>query len=296
MKKLIGLALAAAALLVVVLLPAASSSAATSTCPATFQVLHNDSIGTMQLPAGAYTVRVTNMTCAASSTMFAEFLNDYDGNLPSPWRANAAKRSFTNGSSSFAFTLTTPAPPAPPTPGSPTTCPGTFSVLHNDRIGNVAFPQGQYQLKTVLGINCTAAATQFAQFLDAPNGVPAPWTLTGSSSLASFQDNMGGFQFTAAKTSSNTNGGGRTATTCSTFNVVRSDHIGSLYIPSGKYEIVLPAGSSMSCSAASRTFLQFLNATAVPKPWIVDANLAQFTDGYGSTVSFGIDPIKGTIR
>lgn len=277
-------------------LPTATASAATR-CPATFQVLHNDRIGAMTLPAGAYYVTVNKLSCPQASTLFADFLQDYDGDLPYPWRANAARRSFTNGSSSFSVRLAAPTPPAPPTPpAGGTTCGGSFSVLHNDRIGSISLPKGQYTLKIQRGMTCSQASTQFAQFLDMPRGVPAPWTATGSTGNASFQDNMGGFAFTATKNSSNTGGGGRSAYNCTTFRVLHNDHIGSLYIPKGTYEIVLPAGSAMSCQAAVRQFTAFLDAAALPRPWILNAGSATFSRGYGSAQTFGIDPISGSLR
>jgi hypothetical protein len=269
---------------------------AATRCPATFQVLHDDKIGAMSLPAGAYYVTVSNLTCAQASTLFADFLQDYDGDLPASWRGNAKAKSFTNGSSSFSVKLAGRAPPAPPTPGSVVTCPGTFSVLHNDRIGSVPFPKGQYVIKIQRGLTCSTASRTFALFLDQPSGVNAPWSLSISGLTASFQDNMGGFAFTTTKTSgSNTGGGGRTSYTCTTFRVLHNDHVGSMYVPKGLYDIVLPVGSAMSCAAAQKQFVAFLNSETVPSPWIVDANNGTFSRGYGSAQTFGIDPVKGSV-
>lgn len=284
-----------AGLAAVFALPTASASAATK-CPATFQVLHNDRIGAMSVPAGAYYVSVNNLTCSQASTLFADFLEDYDGDLPFPWRGNAAAKSFSNGTSSFSVKLAGKSPPPPSGGGSSATCPGTFSVLHNDRIGNVSFPKGAYTMKLIRGLNCSSAATQFSSFLDSPSGVNAPWTLTGSASNAVFQDNMGGFGFSVSNTGGSTGGGGRTAVTCTTFRVLHNDHIGSLYLPKGTYDIVLPVGSTMSCAAAQRQFTTFLNAASVPRPWIVNADSATFARGAGSSTTFGVDPTKGSIR
>jgi len=280
------------------LLAPGGASAATSACPATFQVLHDDVIGAMRLPAGAYTVRVTNLSCAQASRLFAGFLEDYDGDLPRPWRADAAAKSFSNGRSSFAVKLARATKPSgPPTPSSPATCPGTFSVLHNDRIGSVSFPKGAYTVKLLRsGLTCGNAATLFAQFLDAPRGVAAPWTLSGTTGRATFQDEMGGFAFSVAKTGGGTGGGGRSSTSCTTFTVRHDDHIGSLYLPKGKYEIVLPAGSTMSCAAAQRQFTAFLDAAALPRPWVLDAQTGGFHRGPGSSTAFAVDPLKGSIR
>lgn len=300
LKRLIGAvgALALVAGLVVALTGAGTATAATSTCPATFQVLHNDKIGSMNLPAGAYTVKVTNLSCAAASKLFANFLQDYDGDLPGGWRGNASARSFSNGRSSFSVSLKRGRTPVgPPSPSSPTTCPGTFSVLHNDAIGSISFPRGQYTIKLLRsGLSCSGASTFFAQFLDAPKGVPAPWTLTGSTGNGTFQDNMGGFAFSATRTGGGTGGGGRSSTSCGTFRVLHNDNIGSLYLPKGTYEIVLPAGSTMTCSAATKQFTAFLNAASLPRPWVLDAQTGGFSRGPGSSTTFGVDPVKGSIR
>lgn len=274
------------------------TAAAATTCPATFQVLHDDKIGAMSLPAGAYTVSVNKLTCAQASTLFAGFLQDYDGDLPKPWRANARAKSFSNGSSSFSVKLARGStPPGPPTPTSPTTCAGTFSVLHNDRIGSVSLPKGAYTIRLLRsGLTCSGASTFFAQFLDQPRGVPAPWTITGTTGNATFQDNMGGFAFSVAKTGSNTGGGGRSATRCTVFTVEHNDHIGSLYVPKGRYEIVLPIGSTMSCAAAQRQLVAFLDAEALTRPWVLDAQTGSFSRGAGSSITFAIDPISGSVR
>lgn len=299
LKGLIRVALVAG-LAAVFALPAATASAATR-CPATFQVLHNDQIGAMKLPAGAYNVSVTNLSCASASTLFAEFLSDYDGHLPSPWRMNAARKSFSNGSSGFSVRLarSAPTPPSPPTPASNYTCGGTFSVLHNDRIGAANLPAGQYTIQLLSGgITCASASTLFSTFLDYPSGrLPSPWTSApvGSNGVSFVNDdNATSFRATFARRS--TSGGGRSAVTCGTFRVLHNDNIGSLYVPRGTYEIVLPAGSTMTCGAATTQFTQFLDAAALPRPWILNASGATFTRGYGSTTSFGIDPISGTVR
>lgn len=300
LKRVIGTACAVACALglAAVVLPSGAAGA-TSTCPATFQVLHNDKIGAMSLPAGAYTVRVTNLSCSSASTLFARFLDDYDGDLPRPWTGNASAKSFSNGSgSSFSVKLARSVTPSgPPTPANPVTCAGTFSVLANDRIGSVSLPKGQYTLKLMSsGLSCSAASSFFAQFLDSPGGVPAPWTISGSTGKATFKDNMGGFAFSATKTGSSTGGGGRSSTSCGTFTVEHNDHIGSLYLPKGKYEVVLPAGSTMTCSAATKQFTAFLDAEALPRPWVLDAQTGSFAKGAGSNTTFGVDPINGTIR
>lgn len=301
LKGLIRVALVTA-LAAVFVLPTATASAATR-CPATFQVLHNDRIGAMSLPAGAYNVSVTNLTCAQASSLFAEFLSDYDGILPYPWRANAARKSFSNGSSGFSVRLarSAPLPPSPPSTNSVYTCGGTFSVLHNDRIGSANLPQGQYTVQLLSGgITCASASSLFAQFLDYPSGrLPSPWSSApfGSNGV-SFRNGGNGTAFRASLTrrGSNTGGGGHAGYACGIFRVLHDDHIGSLYVPKGSYEIVLPSGSSMSCASATRQFDAFLDAENLVSPWLLNAQTAQFTRGYNSSTTFRIDPIAPSVR
>ncbi len=75
----------------------------TTRCPATFRVLHNDSIGALSFPAGPYWVSIfkdSNITCPQSTQLFAAFLQRPDGSLPSPWVINVATGSFRRGRTS----------------------------------------------------------------------------------------------------------------------------------------------------------------------------------------------------
>lgn len=288
------LGLAAAAL------SAAPASAATR-CPATFQVLHDDHIGAMSLPAGAYTVTVNGVSCSAASTLFSQFLDDYDGHLPSPWVANASKRSFTRAGSSTGFsvklTAYPPAPPSPPTPGSPTVCPATFSVLHNDGIGSVSFPKGAYRTTLLSrGISCQQASTLFSNFLDDADGnLPDGWRVTalsGSARGGVFR-NSAGTSFQQQLTTASTGGGGSSTSgsvACGPFRVLHNDHIGSLYLPKGTYDVFTLSADALSCSQATRQFTSFLNAAKVPSPWVIDAATGTFTRGAGSGTGFRVKP------
>ena len=112
--------LVATAALALALAP--SASAAEATCPGAFQVLHNDRIGAMQLPAGAYTVTVLDsatMGCTEASQLFSQFLEDWDGRLPRPWVANNTTRTFSAGRNSTVGFRVTPGEPTPPTPPNP---------------------------------------------------------------------------------------------------------------------------------------------------------------------------------
>jgi hypothetical protein len=71
-------------------------------CPGTFDVLHNDSIGQLRLRKGPYIVTLVNreIPCTRVSQLFRGFLDDFEGNLPRPWRVNIKTGTFTRGGSS----------------------------------------------------------------------------------------------------------------------------------------------------------------------------------------------------
>lgn len=193
MSKGISMAVGAALASLALVAPQAGAEtaqeAAGTQCPATFRVLHNDSIGAAVLPRGQYTVtvRAPGLSCAAASRFFAQFLQDYDGKLQKPWAVVAQGRgraSFTqNGQPGFSVALTQ-APPTPPSYG--TVCPGFFQVLNNDTIGPLTFPKGSYRLVIPKAsiITCPQSAKLFKQFLARPDGLlPKGWRMKATTAL-----------------------------------------------------------------------------------------------------------------
>ena len=160
-------------------------------CTASFHVLHDDTIGELSVPAGLYQLTPTGMTCGVASHLFAQFLRDYDGVLPKPWTAEAGEAggqaTFSGRGTSFTAARTAaldaPAQPGPTSAGGGThgdlVCPGSFEVLHNNRIGKVRIPAGHYRI-TLLGgdITCASAMRNFKRFLERPRGnLPGGWFL-----------------------------------------------------------------------------------------------------------------------
>jgi hypothetical protein len=151
-------------------------------CAATFHVLHDDVIGELQLPAGQYRIAVDGLSCASASHLFTQFLRDFDGRLRRPWSYSAddvGRGTFT-GRGSFTVTRTADNGSPNATPGSAAdgggshgdlVCPGTFEVVHNDRVGRLRIPRGDYTV-TLLGGNLTCATAErlFARFLQRPRG------------------------------------------------------------------------------------------------------------------------------
>ena len=73
-------------------------------------------------------------------------------------------------------------------------CP-TFRVLHNDRIGNVQFPRGTYQMTALGGLTCQKSSNKFASFLQLPEGnLPGRWRLRGRTGTFERGQSGKGFQ------------------------------------------------------------------------------------------------------
>lgn len=177
----LGLALALAALAALLCLSAGAERAAAATCPS-FRVLHNDRIGPAYLPAGNYTITTAaTISCPEASRLFARFLQDWDGNLPRPWRVVArgtGKAEFVRGRA-FGFSVARQGGRgggATPTLGR--ICPNGYTVNAGNEVGPLFFPRGTYRiyLPPRSGITCRRAAVLFTRFLGQPGGrLPYPW-------------------------------------------------------------------------------------------------------------------------
>jgi hypothetical protein len=296
------------AVVVCTLVAAAPAAAQTggAVCPATFHVLHDDRIGQLQLRAGHYTVTLldaSRLSCAAASDLFRQFLEDWDGRLPRPWRLNVSTATFTRGAGSTVGFSVAPTGTGGGGGGGGhhphgAQCPGTFRVLHNDRIGTFRIPRGNYTitLLSVGRITCSRASALFAQFLQDFDGIlPVPWFLdpeTGSFMRGS--RNLG-FRIKQAVGPPNPSGGGGgthpTGTRCpGTFRVLNNDRIGRLRLPRGPYIVTLLQGGRLSCSRASTLFSQFLQDVdgVLPRPWVLTVRTATFRQGRGSNTGFRV--------
>ena len=157
-------------------------------CPSYFTVLHNDHIGSFAIRKGRYRITllsVGRISCAQASDAFARFLQDFDGILPRPWFVDPSTGSFMRGSRYVGFRIKPWSGPLPPGGGGgrhPSTggkCPGTFRVVHNDRIGRLRLPRGPYLITAFGNVSCAQASTQFTSFLanDYTGVLPRPWRL-----------------------------------------------------------------------------------------------------------------------
>ena len=297
--------LVATAALALALAP--SASAAEATCPGTFQVLHNDRIGAMQLPAGAYTITVldsTTMGCTEASHLLSQFLEDWDGRLPRPWVANNSTRTFTAGRNSTVGFRVTPGEPTPPTPPNPPhppssrVCAGYFTVLHNDRIGSFSIPRGRYRITLLgyAGVSCSQASTLFARFLQDFDGVlPRPWFLDPSTGSFMKGSRHIGFRIKPYVEDGGSSRGRhpvRGETRCPTFRVLNNDQIGRLVLPKGTYNVWVRG--RLSCARSTTLFAQFLQDVTgdLPSPWVVNPRTGSFSRGPGSPTGFRVKPAR----
>jgi len=287
----------------------AQGGGAAAPCPDTFEVLHDDMVGPLLLPRGAYTITLLDqsaLTCADAADLFRQFLEDFDGRLPRPWVVNASARAFTRGSGSSAGFSVAPATSGGGGGGGGhhplgSACPGTFQVLHNDRIGTFAIPKGQYviSLLAVGRMTCAKASSYFARFLQDFDGIlPRPWLIDPETGSFMRGSRNVGFRIKELVGPPRPSGGGSgvhpTGNRCpGTFRVLHNDSIGKLRLRRGPYRITL-LGDRLSCQAASRRFAAFLDDTdgVLSRPWVLKLQTATFTRGRGGKIGFRIKPAR----
>jgi hypothetical protein len=183
-------ALIAAVALAFAARPAAAAPAAKA-CPS-FRVVHNDRIGAAVFPAGNYTITLENATldCKSGGELFARFLEDFDGVLPTPWKVSpegSGMSAFLRGSQpGFSVALTKKSEgedEGGTNPDLGTLCRNPFTVNHTTVIRPLRFTKGKFLIYLPGGsaINCEQAVVLFQRFLGASPTLPSPWKLTTQS-------------------------------------------------------------------------------------------------------------------
>jgi hypothetical protein len=273
-------------------------------CPDTFEVLHDDTVGALDLVQGSYTITLLGSTppsCARATDLFRQFLEDWDGKLPRPWRVDARASSFTRGGGPNGFKVTRAGPNDHGQRPTGEACPGTFRVLHNDNIGTFVILKGNYRI-TLLGagrLTCARAASYLARFLDDFDGVlPFPWFLDRETASFVRGTRNVGFRIKELAGPPQPSGGGSgtypNGNRCpGTFRVLHDDRIGRLRLAAGPYRITLRGG--LSCKRASALFEHFLDdfAGTLPPPWRLNVQRGTFTRGSGSGTGFRVKPARG---
>jgi hypothetical protein len=266
---------------------------APTVCPGTVQVLNNDHVGTLSLPAGPYVINVTGaLSCTQASSLFTTFLDQWTGDLPDGWVVTS--NGFRTGTTAFSVTQSHHKPPSP-VPSS-RTCPGTFSVLHNTRIGAAAFAQGNYVVTLLKAstshFSCQTASRTFAYFLNTrySKPLPYPWLLT---TKTTFTQKTNGLGFRVAQSTllgapqsgpKATAGGGETVgIPCRPLYPVTANNprIDNFVLDKGDYQIW--AIGNLSCPQARRDVARAVALrTTLPKGWKHDVKRAIVTVGGGN--------------
>jgi hypothetical protein len=300
-RTLVVLALAGTCWACVSASSASAQTAGTATCPGTFNVLHNDSVGALYLPAGPYVITVLNastLSCSDASELFREFLEDYDGRLAGGWRVEPSTATFTRRSQRFRVTAGAPTPPTPP---SKRVCSSYFTILHNDHVGGFAIRKGRYRitLLSVGRISCAQASDDLAQFLQDFDGIlPRPWFVDPSTGTFMRGSRYVGFRIKPWSGPLPSGGGGgrhpSTGGRCpGTFRVVHDDRVGRLRLPRGPY--LVTAMGNVSCAQASTQFTSFLAndyTGMLPRPWRLELTTGTFQRGNGSANGFRVKPAR----
>jgi hypothetical protein len=290
---------ALAAILLACALPTPASAQTPTACPATFAVLHDDRIGALALPAGSYTITVADpaqLSCAAAADRFRQFLADFDGALPSPWRLDAATATFT-GPAGQGFSVALSSQPSGggggSHPATGTLCPATFDVLHNDRIGTLRLPAGAYSI-TLLSIgrlSCAQASARFTTFLQDYDGkLPGGWIVdpeTGTflrSALVGFRVKPVGPPAGGTTIPGRRCGG-------DAFSIDFAHRFPGLRVRAGAYRIwVLRTG--LSCNSAAQQLGNLLDNVpgTLPRRWSIRPGTATFVRS--GTAQFRIKPAR----
>lgn len=266
-----------------------ASASAANTCP-TFHVLHNDRIGSVKIPAGQYTVAPKGVTCKNSAILIERFLDDYDGNLPDGWTVTGGSSIvFKKAGTAESITMkrTTVAPSGGS--GSDTQnglCPGTFTVLHNDKVGGMPLKKGQYQIRTK-GLYCWFDSQKLAYFLDYNESgkLPSPWTVVPALKKIQRSPN----HYFTLKYVGNSGGGGYhpgNMVRCpKTVTVRKAGVLAGMAFDPGVYYVNVAPGTT--CPGATNLFTQWLEAGAVNNSWKVNSQTATFTL---NSKSFQVEP------
>jgi hypothetical protein len=180
---------------------------------------------------------------------------------------------------------------------SAASCP-SFKVLHDDRIGAVSLPAGNYAVTVSSGLSCPASSKLFARFLsDWDGNLPKPWRATAEGSgKATFKG--GSLSFSVERIGGG-GGGGNTelGKLCpGTFTVNAGSDVGPLFFARGQYLTYIPARSAITCRRASVLFTRFLAAPGgmLPDPWQVKAQTATFfKPAHPLRSAFRIEPASG---
>ena len=171
-----------------------------------------------------------------------------------------------------------------------TACPGTFHVLHDDRVGALRLSAGMHDLAVSGDVTCAQAPKLLAGFLQDWDGrLPSPWKVVAADGEFLRGSTGDGIRVSAAKAPPTP--GPPSGDACPYFTVLGDDRIGTLTLKAGRYTMRLLSGR-LTCAQAARDFHDFLYDTnGLPFPWRAEAKVVNdvtFRRGATSTYGFRV--------
>jgi hypothetical protein len=153
-----------------------------------------------------------------------------------------------------------------------TTCP-SFHVLHNDRIGTVKIPAGQYTVAPK-GVTCKNSSILIARFLNDWDGVlPTPWAVASSAGTIKFTKVGTSESISMKRSTVAPSGGGgsdkQNGVCPGNFTVLHNDKIGALKLKAGQYQISTKGLFCWFDVSKLAYFLNYNESGKLPSPWTV---------------------------
>lgn len=154
-----------------------------------------------------------------------------------------------------------------------TTCP-SFHVLHNDKIGGLSIPAGQYSVAPK-GVTCKNSAILIARFLNDWDGLlPTPWRVSNIG--IKFVKEGTTESITMKRTTVAPSGGGsgsgsdkENGVCPGNFTVLHNDKIGALKLKAGQYQISTKGLYCWFDVSKLAYFLNYNESGKLPSPWTV---------------------------
>lgn len=187
-------------------------------------------------------------------------------------------------------------------------CPGTFHMLHADRVGALRLEAGIHDIAVFGDVECSDAARLLAGFLQDWDGrLARPWDVSAVDREFVRRGSGDGIRIGAARAPG---GPGRTTTVCPYFTIPLDRRVGELTLKAGRYTMRL-LSRLMDCAQAARELHGFLYDTAgAPYPWraepraLNDVTFRRGADTYGfrvrrayaDTAGGGSYPAPGNLR
>ena len=166
-------------------------------CPGTFQVLNNDHVGTLSLPAGPYVISITG-----NAQLHAGLVAVHDVPVPvdggSPRRLGRHLQRLPQGRDGVHGRAVAPQAPVPGAVEPHLS--GDVQRAARHRIGPAAFAQGNYVITLLKAstshFSCQTASRTFAYFLNTrySKPLPYPWLLTTKTTTFTEKTNGVGFR------------------------------------------------------------------------------------------------------